>query len=356
MVATCLAFPPLSLADFQYTETTTITGGSVVGLMKLAGTFSKQAREANAPQVSTIVIKGNRMARLSNSYGEIVDLDKETVTHIDNQKKTYTVMTFQEMKQQMEAAARKMQERQKSAPAQPQTPAPQDTNTKMNFKVNVKNTTNFRTVAGLDSVESILTMVAEAQNTQTGESGNMAITNDMWMAPEIPGYGEVRDFERRYAEKMGAVFNSAIGPSTLGSLQAGSGEGMGEMVKEMSKLKGTPVLQTMRMGTTANGQPLPAASEGPIPGADSPQTPSAGSTAQNGMASALSNKFGLGGFGKKKSAPPPDQTQNGTAQTPQAVVLIESKTELTSFSQGPVDVTKLDVPAGYKQVEMKKIE
>ncbi len=357
MVATCLTFPPLSLAEFQYTETTQITGGSVVGIMKLAGTFSKQAREANAPVVTTVVIKGNRMARLSNSYGEIVDLDKETVTHIDTVKKTYTVMTFQEMRQQIEAAAQKAQAQQKNAPAQPQpqTPPP-DNNTKLNFTVNVRNTANIKTVAGLDSVESILTMVLQAQNTQTGETGNMAVTNDMWMAPEVPGYTEVRDFEVRYAQKMGAVFSPAVNASTLGALQPGSAEAMGDMVKEMSKLKGTPVLQIMRMGTTTNGQPLPAASEAPLPDSNSPQMPSAGTVAKDSVASALTSKFGLGGFGKKKSTPPPDQTQNTSQPTPQSVVLIESRTELASFSQGPVDVSKLEVPAGYQQVAVKNIQ
>ncbi len=353
LVATCLAFPSLSLAEFQYTETTTITGGSIVGLMKMAGTFSKQARQANQPVVSTVVVKGNRMARINSDYSEIVDLDKETITHIDNLKKTYTVMTFQEMKQQMEEAAQKIrQQQQQKAPEQP-APAPQDTNTKLNFKVNVRNTANFKTVAGLDSVESILTMVLEAQNTQTGDTGNMAITNDMWMAPEIPGYAEVRDFEKRYAMKMGAMFNEAIGPSTLASLQPGSAEGMGEMVKEMSKLKGTPVLQVMRFGTTLNGQPLPAASEAPLPESNSPAMPSAGQVAKDSVASSLSSRFGLGGFGKKKSTPPPDQTQTANQPTPQSAVLMESKTELTSFSQGPVDVSKLEVPAGYKQVEAR---
>jgi len=38
---------------------------------------------------------------------------------------------------------------------------------------------------------------------------------------------------------------------------------MSEMAKEMSKLKGIPVEQIMRIGATANGEPLPAASAGP---------------------------------------------------------------------------------------------
>jgi len=46
------------LADFTYHETSTITGGMMLGMMKVAGVFSKQARE---PIQSTISVKGDRM-------------------------------------------------------------------------------------------------------------------------------------------------------------------------------------------------------------------------------------------------------------------------------------------------------
>ena len=41
-------------------------------------------------------------------------------------------------------------------------------------------------VAGLAASESILKMTMQAKDQQSGQTGNMAITNDMWMAPEIP--------------------------------------------------------------------------------------------------------------------------------------------------------------------------
>jgi hypothetical protein len=41
----------------------------------------------------------------------------------------------------------------------------------------------------------------------------------------------------------------------------GAAQGLKDMGKEMSKIKGIPVLTIMRMGTTVNGAPMPAASE-----------------------------------------------------------------------------------------------
>ena len=43
--------------------------------------------------------------------------------------------------------------------------------------------------------------------------------------------------------------------------QPGAGDGLKQMVEELSKLRGVPVLQIMRMGTTADGTPLPGAEQ-----------------------------------------------------------------------------------------------
>src|SRR5215472_16781356 len=86
------------LADFSYQQTNTLTGGALKTAMKVAGVFSKQARE---PMESTIAVKGNRMATRAASHMSIIDLDKETVTSVDLQKKSYSVMTFAQFKQAM---------------------------------------------------------------------------------------------------------------------------------------------------------------------------------------------------------------------------------------------------------------
>jgi hypothetical protein len=333
----CLVVPTALFADFQYTETTKITGGSIVSLMKVAGTFSKQARQLNQPVTSTILVKGNRMARINPEYSEIIDLEKETITRIDNTHKTYTVVTFQQMKQQMEEAAKKAREQQGKTEKQPAAasnePAPQ-----MSFDVKVRDTGVQRQVAGLNAKEAILTMTVNAKDQKTGEKGNVAITNDMYMVPEIPGYGEVRDFERKLALKMGTVFSPLVTPQ-MTAMQPGTSQGMTEMVKEMSKLKGVPVFQVMRMGSTVNGAPLPAASEAPLPESNSPQMPTAGQVAKESAASAVASKLGglggLGGFGHKKKKEEQQEQQaaaQNKEQTAQTAVLIQSETETTSFS------------------------
>jgi hypothetical protein len=340
-------------ADFSYTETTQVTGGSMLGLMKMAGTFSKQARQVGEPVVSTVSIQGNRMAHINPDRIEIIDLDAETITDIDTLKRQYTVTTFAQMKQQMEAAAERARaQQQKSQPASPDQPSTTD----IKFQVHVKNTGQSKDVSGLNANESILTMNMDATDKSSGQTGSMAITNDMWLAQEIPGYDEVKEFYRKFALKMGTVFSSAVSPAMMAQYR-GAGQGMADMAEEMSKLKGTPVLQVMRMGMTTDGKPLPAASEAPLPPSDAnPPMPSAGEVAQQSASSAIANTlpFGLGGFGHKKKADPPPADPN-TATTPAqstSSVLMETNTQLTSFSR-TVNEASFVVPAGFKQIQVK---
>jgi hypothetical protein len=342
-------------ADFTYTETTQITGGSMLGLMKMAGAFSKQARQAGDPIVSTVAIKGNRMAHINPDRTEIIDLDAETITTIDTLKRQYTVVTFEQMKQQIAAAAAKMKEQQQKTEA---TTAQQPSTTDVKFQIHVRNTGQAKDVSGLSASESILTMNMDATDKSSGQTGSLAITNDMWLAPEVPGYDEVKDFYRKFAAKMGTVFSSAINPAMLAQYQ-GAGKGMADMAEEMSKLKGTPVLQVMRMGMTTDGTPLPAASEAPLPPPPAgPAMPSAGDVAQQTASSAIASKlggFGLGGFGKKKKADPaPTDSGSSTAaaQPQTSSVLMETNTQMGNFSR-TVNDASFAIPAGFKLVQMK---
>jgi hypothetical protein len=338
-------------ADFTYTETTQLTGGSMLGLMKMAGAFSKQARQAGDPIVSTVAIKGNRMAHINPDRTEIIDLDAETITTIDTVKRQYTVMTFEQMKQQIAAAAARMKEQQQKADA---TTPQQPSTTDVKFQIHVRNTGQAKDVSGLSTSESILTMNMDATDKNSGQTGSLAITNDMWLAPEIPGYDEVKEFYRKFAVKMGTVFSSAINPAMLARYQ-GAGKGMADMAEEMSKLKGTPVLQVMRMGMTTDGKPLPAASEAPLPPQPAgPAMPSAGDVAKQSASSALNSKlsgFGLGGFGKKKADPPPTDPAPAVAQ-PTSSVLMETNTQMGGFSR-TVNEANFAIPVGFKLVQMK---
>jgi hypothetical protein len=341
----------LYAGDYTYQETTQLTGGSLLKMMHTMGIFSSQARHIGDPIVSTIYLKGNRLANVSPEEIQIIDLDKETITQIDVQKKTYTVMTFDQIKQGIENARQQMKEQAAKQPQQAQPANPEAQDVKMSFDVKVRKTGAQKEISGLNSSEAILTMTMTATNTQNQQSGAMAITNDMWMVPEVPGYDQVRDFYKRFGVKMAdATVGLGYDFSKMLAQNPGANQALGDMTKEMQKLDGVPIMQVMRMGTTVNGQPLPAASESP----STPEAarPSAGDVAKAGMSSMISSHFGgFGGFGKKKKDnPPPDDSANQAAAQQQAAILMETKVTTSNFSSAPVDSSHFEIPAGYVQV------
>src|SRR5579859_6790769 len=138
------ASPVVIRADFKYSETSKMTGGALAGMMKVAGAFSKQARE---PIVSTEYIKGHKMRRdSSDGQSTIIDLDGRQIIEIDNKKRAYSVLTFDEMRQRLEAAKAQMHQEM----------AKQDkgaANFKITPKLSVTDGPGTRTVAGLATHE-----------------------------------------------------------------------------------------------------------------------------------------------------------------------------------------------------------
>ena len=327
------------LADFTYQETSTITGGMMMSMMRVAGVFSKQARE---PIQATVAVKGNRMLHRTATSASVIDLDSETITHIDFQKKQYSVMTFEEMKQMMEQMQQKAAERSQKRDKGNQG--------EMKFKVSATATGQSKQVAGLEAREKVLKMEMEMEATDKDsgqtQKGGMTMTSDMWIARGVPGYQEVRAFQKRMAEKInwtpsGNMF--AANPQVSG--------GMAEVYKEAAKLDGMPVLQLISMGVAgqpaADGSAPPAQ---PAPQQQQAERPSVGSA----LGGALGGRFGLG---RKKPAdqPAPDGTSGGGGQASGAPgSLLEMTTELSSFSSNAIDPSLFEVPAGFKKVDSER--
>jgi hypothetical protein len=330
--------PTCLLADFSYEESTKITGGMMAGMMKFAGAFSKQARE---PLQSMVAVKGNRMLHGNKERASVIDLDSETITEINYQKKTYSVVTFAEMKQAMEQAMQRM----KNAPQQPQQPQESQEkkpDVKTDFKLDVKETGQTKEIAGLQTKEVILTMKMEGTDQQSGNKGAMVVISDMWLAAKIPGYDEIAKFHRRMAEKMAWTPDS--GGMNAMMARPDMARAMENMRKEGSKMNGTPVLTVMKMTGSAEGQPSENSDTQTSSQQSKPQP-------KPDLGTLLGGKFG--GFGRKKkqddsqasSTPPPSDNASGSG------TLMEMTTETTGFSSAPVDPSRFSPPAGFKKVE-----
>ena len=195
--------------------------------------------------VSTNAVKGNRKATLNDMTGRIVDLDEQKVYDLDMKKKSYTVTTFEQLRQKL----REAQERAaKDAPKETGEPAkPSGDQKEIEFDFDVKETGQTRSIAGYDTKQVIMTVTVREKGKTLDESGGLVLTADTWLGPEIPAMRELAEFEMKYwkavapetplvsAEQMAAA--AAIYPMIKPA--------MDRLSKEKSSLKGTPLATTM---------------------------------------------------------------------------------------------------------------
>jgi hypothetical protein len=363
-----------TFADASYQETTQITGGSMVAPLKSMSFLSKSMRDMLAPTTTTTMIHGNQKAVVSKDFTEITDLDKETVTHIDNLHKTYTVVTFAQMRQAFQQMPKQMQQAQDQAKqAQQQQPQQPKSDLKTSFDVSVKNTGVSKEINGLTAQEQLVTLQMHvtdpnAPPTQTS-AVTYVVTTDAWISPDPPEVKEIQDFDKRFGQKlMEGVDLSAFkaqmtqmhdmsqnpGMSQMFAGKPGSAEAMAEMGKEMAKLQGTRVMEVTRMGGSGTG---PAGAQNSAQNSDS--APAAAPANSNGSVSGmLGSALGssaLGAFHRKKAAQPASDTTttttaaDGTQTT--STILMETTVQKSNFSQAPVSSSNFEVPAGFKKVE-----
>jgi hypothetical protein len=315
-------------------------------MMRVAGAFSKAARE---PMKSTVMVKGNRMATMTGDERvDVIDLNAETFTEIDLKKKTYAVVTFAEMAAAIEKAAAEARKREG-----------QSQDAEVTMKADVKPTGATRNIRGVDTKQTIVTLTTEVENKKENAKGQMNFVMDMWLAPSISGYDEVKDFFMRFAQKV----NWSPYGGLAGAMMAGQSKGMSELVKEMSKLEGVPVHQVVRIGGMAGAGQPGAETSGAQPQAQEEQAPrSAGDAAAGAALGRLGGRLGgLGGFGRKKKpepeqAPPPQQPAQQQAGAAPAAggSLMELTSDLTNFSNASLDASKFEVPAGFKKVNSQR--
>ena len=240
-----------SRADFKYTQSSKLTGGAMASMMKVAGVFSKQARESREPTVSTEYLKGHKMRRdSSDGHSTIIDLDARQIIEIDNDKRTYSVMTFDQMRQNLELAKANAQQQM----AEQKKSNPQPANVKLTPRLSVTDGPGTRTVAGLPTheVKVDLEMLIEATDpNQPGQSGQVQtwVKTDQYVTPSLPGSEQFLEFQRAMAKELDWVPGEMFG----GNVQVSSS--LAELHKNSAAVKGFPMLQYVSMGVGAPGQP-----------------------------------------------------------------------------------------------------
>jgi hypothetical protein len=382
--ATCailllLASTSPARADFKYTETSQVTGGALIKMMKFATVFArgdakKQEQQALAPTATTHYVKGHRL-RTDNADGtsQIIDLDGRRIIFIDAAKRTYAVATFDDIRAAMQQAQQNMQ-RQINQQSE-QDPKLKDTQVTFTPSVKITPGMGSRVILDQPTKETKVEMDLQMQATVTGAnapppgqpnsvSAAMVMNMDTYVAPDVTGYQEFAQFYRRMAQEV----NWMTIPSAI-HIDPRVSQGLSSLQQNSDALKGFPLLSYVSMSVAAVGQPQPDAAQDSAQNQEAQQNskskgsnppPSNTNSTANGSltdaaSTAVVNKLG-GLFGRKKQQPQDSTSSSASAAPPPTNsdpnALIEITGQVTSFSDSSLDGGLFDIPVGYTQIQL----
>ncbi|MGA2714465.1 MAG: hypothetical protein ABSG41_15265 [Bryobacteraceae bacterium] len=300
LTAALLAGSWTARADFSYTTTRKMTGGSLASLA------------AGNNQNSKTWFKGQKMRNDNGDTAVILDFDAQTITTINNKQKTVTVMNFSDIN---------VGGRQSNLTA----------------KIDVKETGQKKTINGYNASELMMTM--EMDGPANSPMGKMQMEIDMWISPDAPGVGEMRAFYQRNASRF---------PWTaLAGGNQGMQAGMAELQRKMAEMNGVPVLQVMKMTAAGGGAAAPAVpqmSPDQMAKMKDAMARLQAMQSQGGPAAAAAQQA-LARMGAATGSAPGSGAGSGS--------LMEMTMESTDFSTGSIPDSVFAIPADYQKVSPK---
>jgi hypothetical protein len=322
--AAVLVIAPALLADVKTTEKTTLKLEGMLG--RMVSMFGGSA--ARDGITSTVAVKGNRLSRINDATGQIIDLSEQKVYDLDMKKKEYKVTTFEELRRRLQEERDRAEKQAKSRPAQDKNDL-EKSGKEIEFEAAVKDTGQHKTIAGHDTHEVILTITGHEKGKKIEDSGGFIMTNDMWLASKIAALDEIAAFQLKYFQ---AVYGESLGidPQQMASVMAmfPSFEKMAsQMQTEGRKMQGTALFTTTTFESMKSDDEMKAA------GSD-----------KSGN-SEKSEKSGGGGLGGLLASRLRGQ-QSGPSQ--QRSTIMTTTVERLSIEPS-ASADDLAVPAGFKE-------
>jgi hypothetical protein len=266
--------------------------------------------------VSTNAVKGNRKATFNDSTGRIVDLAEEKIYEIDMKKKSYTVVTFDQVRQKIREAQERAAKEAKEAPKQDEPAQPSGSEKQVELDFDVKETGQTRSVAGYDARQVIMTITVREKGKTLDESGGLVLTADSWLGPEIPEMKELAEFEMKYWKAIApeTALVSAEQMAAIAAMYPLIKPAIDRMNQEKVSLKGTPLATVMTFDAVKSKEQLEQQSK---------------DTGGGGLSGMLARKM------MKKD------------DRPRATILTMT-TETLEVAKN-VEAADIDIPAGFKQ-------
>jgi hypothetical protein len=305
-------------ADVRTEEKSQVKFGGALG--KVASLFGGKAAKEGI--VSTLVVKGDRKLTRTDDRGQLVDLAEEKVYDIDFGDKSYTVITFAEMRRKLEEAQQKAKEQMGRAQGgQQQSSEPK----KMAIDVISKETGEKKAVNGFDCRQVITTVTVHEEGKTVEEGGGMILTTDSWLTSTIAAMKESQAFDQRYFEKLSGIdaTSAAQQVAAATAMFPALQEALGRVRTEGAKVEGTPIASTMTAESVKSPEQM---------------TKSEGQQDSGG---------GLGGMLARKMMKKKEQPESGGGAANRANVMTTNHEVLSVATDVAPDAVAL--PAGFRQ-------
>jgi hypothetical protein len=302
------------------------------GIMgRMLGMFGGSAAKEGV--VSTIAVKGNRKVATTENTSEMIDLSEQKIYNLDLKKKTYEVITFEEMRRRVREAQEKAAKATKDQPSKKSEQPEKEIETDFALKESGQK----RTINGFDCREVVMTMTTREKGKALEESGGMVMTSHIWLTSSIRATKELADFDQRYAKAMEQILGLGGSMEQMAMATAmypGMKDMIGKMQVESVNMEGTPVLTEMTMEAVKSKTQM-------TQDQDQKQTQETESSGGLGSVRGLGGMLGRKLGGKKKT--------EGEAEKPaDRVTIITMNNELLKVETSVPD-SDMAIPAGFKE-------
>jgi hypothetical protein len=336
LLTACFAasLPALANADVTVTQQLTTNGFGPMGLGAMNGTTVAAISGSRARIESNLHFKSRFLRVLARHAGEsaqIIHLDEDRVDELNERDKSYREMTFGEYRAVMAKATEDVQAAQRQQPMS-MSGIDESQCEWLPPKSSVKRTGERASIAGLEGEHVAVSLVQTCADKKTSQRCDFTFVIDEWLAPDVPGQREQREFWMAYAKKL-----DLSGEVT--SLQARGAQMIFSRYKDAWK-------ETLGKAAALKGYPLKTAISVQVGGPscnNSSQSPADTRTAAN-PAAAL-----IGLFGKIHKSH--DSAPTDPPAAPGMVELFRMTTETVSIASTPVPPERLQVPPGFRKIE-----
>jgi len=324
LLVTAAALPALSLADITVTQRLSTNGFGPLALGAMDGTSETAIAGDRARIESDMHFKSGFLRMVARHAGEsiqLIRLDEGLVDQIDARAKTYRESSFEDFR----AATQKTNDDVQAAQRQQSTGTAAMDDSTCDWQApetTVTRSGEHATIAGVASEQVAVRRAQACVDKRSGQRCSFVFQMEEWMAADLPGQREQREFWKAYAKQLGAGDMTSPGSQGAQTILGRYQDSWKELATKAAALKGYPVKTIMTMHVSGEG-------------CESGQ-PSSGSNATDPQAALM------GILGKFRKSPDP------AAPSQDGVELFRMTTETISISTTPIVAERLQVPAGYK--------